>query len=208
MPRNKIHTAKRAKVAPGGLDKVIRIYLAGPDVFLRDAVAIGGQKKALCKKYGFEGVYPFDAEADMAELPKMEAGIQIGLMNEKLISDCHAVIANLTPFRGPSADVGTAYEMGFARAAGLIVFGYTNKSAGFKTRTLRWLGQSARKEAGNRFRDSNDMAVEDWGMVDNLMLHACILSSGGSLIVHNAPQAKMFTDLTAFETCLQKLRNP
>ena len=30
---------------------------------------------------------------------------------------CDAMIVNLTPFRGPSADVGSAYEMGFMRGA-------------------------------------------------------------------------------------------
>jgi nucleoside 2-deoxyribosyltransferase len=35
-----------------------RIYLAGPDVFLPDAIEAGKRKKVLCQKYGFEGVYP------------------------------------------------------------------------------------------------------------------------------------------------------
>ena len=39
---------------------------------------------------------------------------------------CDAMIVNLTPFRGPSADVGSAYEMGFMRELGRTIFAYTN----------------------------------------------------------------------------------
>jgi Nucleoside 2-deoxyribosyltransferase len=35
---------------------------------------------------------------------------------ERVMRGCDAMIVNLTPFRGPSADVGSAYEMGFMRA--------------------------------------------------------------------------------------------
>jgi nucleoside 2-deoxyribosyltransferase len=37
----------------------IRIYLAGPEVFLKNAKEVGEQKKALCRKYGFEGMFPW-----------------------------------------------------------------------------------------------------------------------------------------------------
>ena len=33
----------------------MKIYLAGPEVFLPDAVQIGQAKKRLCAAYGFEG---------------------------------------------------------------------------------------------------------------------------------------------------------
>ena len=38
---------------------------------------------------------------------------------------CDALVANLTPFRGVSADAGTAFEVGFMRALGRPVLGYT-----------------------------------------------------------------------------------
>ena len=37
-----------------------RIYLAGPEVFLPDPLAMGAKKVALCAKHGFEGVFPLD----------------------------------------------------------------------------------------------------------------------------------------------------
>ena len=39
---------------------------------------------------------------------------------------CDVLIADMTPFRGPSMDVGTAFEMGFAKACRMPVFGYSN----------------------------------------------------------------------------------
>ena len=100
-----------------------RVYLAGPEVFLSNAKEVGKCKKALCRKYGFEGVFPLDVEADLGGKSPKEIGLCISGVNEALIKNCDIVIANLTPFRGPSADVGTAYEIGFAHALGKKVFG-------------------------------------------------------------------------------------
>ena len=33
----------------------IMIYLAGPDVFLPNAIEVGKKKKAICEEFGFEG---------------------------------------------------------------------------------------------------------------------------------------------------------
>ena len=103
-----------------------RVYLAGPDVFLPNALAFAAAKRELCAKHGFIGVSPFDNEIKPSLLPKHEAALRISVANEDMIRTCGLMIANMTPFRGPSADVGTAYEMGFARALGLPVFAYTN----------------------------------------------------------------------------------
>lgn len=39
-----------------------KIYLAGPEVFHPDAAARGRQKQALCREYGFEGLFPLANE--------------------------------------------------------------------------------------------------------------------------------------------------
>jgi nucleoside 2-deoxyribosyltransferase len=177
--------------------------LAGPEVFLPDASRILNQKKEMCAKNGFEGVCPFDVEADISRLPKSKAGIQIGQNNENLIRSCDIVIANLTPFRGPSADVGTAYECGFARALGLLVFGYTHTTSQFFARTVAWLKESVRKGKDEQYRDAAGMAIEDFDLSDNLMIPAGIAGSGGKVIVARAPKSKWFTELSGFELCLK-----
>ena len=95
-------------------------YLAGPDVFLPEARQWAERKKAICARHGLIGVSPLDPlpdqPSDWAALPEWQ---RIALRNETQIRGCDAMIANLTPFRGPSADVGTVYEVGFVRALGL-----------------------------------------------------------------------------------------
>ena len=40
-----------------------------------------------------------------------------------------AIIANLTPFRGPGADPGTVYELGYMAGRGKLCLGYCNDPA-------------------------------------------------------------------------------
>ena len=95
--------------------------------------------------------------------------------NMSLIQSCDAIIANMTPFRGPSMDVGTAYEMGAGAALGKVVVGYTSDGRSYveKVKEAYMVG---RGEDG-LLRDEKDMAVEEFGvrsdaLVDNLMI-AC-----------------------------------
>ena len=104
-----------------------RIYLAGPEVFLANACEIGARKRAICERHGLIGVFPVDEEdACDPTLPLAEQGFAISRAMERVMRGCNAMIVNLTPFRGPSADVGSAYEMGFMRALGRPIFAYTN----------------------------------------------------------------------------------
>ncbi|KAH2843018.1 hypothetical protein KXW36_000355, partial [Aspergillus fumigatus] len=45
---------------------IMKIYLAGPDVFLPDALDIGKQKVAICERYGVRGLYPLDTAIDLS----------------------------------------------------------------------------------------------------------------------------------------------
>jgi nucleoside 2-deoxyribosyltransferase len=183
-----------------------RIYLAGPEVFLRNATQIGELKKELCKKYGFKGVFPIDTQLDARGLDQREIGLLISSTNEKLIRRCEILVANITPFRGPSADVGTVYEMGFARGIGLLVFAYTNIKAPFTDRTVSTLDSSKNRDKEGKLRDNNDMSIEEFGMVDNLMIQGCVNGSGGKLIIEEAPKDERFTYLIGFEQCLRYAR--
>lgn len=184
----------------------MRIYCAGPEVFLPDPIAAADRKKKLCARYGFEGVVPVDAEIDLAGLSPVQAAMRIGQYDEEMIRGCFAIIANITPFRGPSADVGTAYEMGFGRALGLIVLAYSNVSQSFTERTMRSLKVPAVRAADNRLRDADGMLIEEWGIADNLMLESGIAASGGCLILEDVPPEVRYTDLRGFERCLARLR--
>jgi nucleoside 2-deoxyribosyltransferase len=180
-----------------------RVYLAGPEVFLPNAKEIGKDKKALCKKYDFEGVFPLDNEVDAKDKTPREIGFCISALNEELIKSCDFVIANITPFRGPSADVGTAYEMGFAHALGKVVFAYTNVSELFTARTVKAVNSQVNRDKDRKLRDANGMLIEELDLTDNLMLDGCIHSSNKRLVIEQAPVDQFFTYLGGFEKCLK-----
>lgn len=180
-----------------------RIYLAGPEVFLLNAKEVGEEKKALCKKYGFEGVFPIDVEVKAEGRSPREFGLCISSVNEDLIKGCEVVIANLTPFRGPSADVGTVYELGYAHALGKLVLAYTNVSEDFTERTVKALGGRVVRGGDGLLRDELGMFVEENGLVDNLMVDGCIAANSGVLVVEEAPAGELFSWLGGFEKCLR-----
>jgi nucleoside 2-deoxyribosyltransferase len=78
----------------------VKIYLAGPDVFLPDAVETGRRKVEVCTRHGLTGLYPLDNTVDLAA---RDASLQIFRGNEAMMVEADAIIANLTPFRGPGA---------------------------------------------------------------------------------------------------------
>lgn len=177
------------------------VYLAGPDVFLPEPEAWFTRKKAICLAYRLHGVSPLDAlliePADWADLPEWR---RIALRNEAHIRGCDAIIANLTPFRGPSADAGTVYEIGFARALGLKVFGYAATRTPFLPRTLEALDGRAQALPDGVWRDPEGLLIEQFGLFDNLMIEGGIIGSGGVLITDTAER---WSDLSVFERCVQ-----
>ncbi len=181
----------------------IRVYLAGPEVFLCEAKEVGERKKALCRKYGFEGVLPLDNEVDAKGKGPREIGWCISDVNEGLIKSCDIVIANITPFRGPSADVGTAFEMGFAHALGKKVFAYTNVALPFTERAVKALDGKVNRCSDGKLRDAQGMFIEEVGLTDNLMIDGCVNANTKLLVVEDAPKDQLFTYLGGFEKCLQ-----
>jgi nucleoside 2-deoxyribosyltransferase len=175
-----------------------RIYLAGPEVFLPDAVAVGAQKRALCAEHGFEGAFPLDAGLDLSGLAKPEQAQRIAAACEGMMRSCDALIANLTPFRGVSMDAGTAYEVGFMRALGRPVLGYTNVAADYRTRAEIY--RSAPPPLPEF--DNPEAEIEDFDGAENLMIEVAIVASGGSVVRTAVPTGQEMRDLTGFRACL------
>ncbi|KAA2212292.1 nucleoside 2-deoxyribosyltransferase [Teichococcus oryzae] len=182
----------------------MRIYLAGPDVFLPDAARASAAKKAICARHGTVGVFPTDPIEDAAADAAPERFLEIYLRNEAHIRACDAMIANLTPFRGPSADAGTVYEVGFMRGLGRPVAGYTNDARDFAARTRAFLGSAARQGAGG-WTDAEGLSLEDFGRHDNLMIDGGILAADGLLVARTVPPGARWTDLEGFEACVAAL---
>jgi nucleoside 2-deoxyribosyltransferase len=179
-----------------------KVYLAGPEVFLPDAIEIGRRKKELCGRYGFEGLFPFDNEIE----PKAAgegADKVIYQANERMIRRADLGICNLTPFRGANADVGTVFELGMLVGLGKRVFGYTNVTDDFLAR-CQSRDRVSLDPVRRAWRDSNGMTIENFGNADNLMIDNALIVHGGHQIVrHAAPPDRIFQDLTGFEISLR-----
>ncbi len=162
------------------------VYLAGPDVFRQDAVAYSSKLKDICMRHNLIGRFPLDNEILTSGKSLHQIGYLISAENEKLIRQCDGVLANLTPFRGPSADVGTVYEIGFARGLGKTIVGYTNDGSSVESRTIKWLsrlGESIRVRKDDSFEDVQGMTLESFSLIDNLMIPGGICASGGTIVV-------------------------
>jgi nucleoside 2-deoxyribosyltransferase len=180
-----------------------RVYLAGPEVFLANPSAIGDRKRAICTRYGLCGIFPGDAEPprDPAATPQ-GCALAISQAMEAAMRSCDAMIVNLTPFRGVSADVGSVYEMGFMRGLGRPVFGYTHDACCYRDRVAAGCGHKLRRRITGQHEDADGMAVEDFDLPDNLMIAGGLLGSGGCLVSAAVPYPERFTALTAFEQCV------
>ncbi|MGF1612183.1 MAG: nucleoside 2-deoxyribosyltransferase, partial [Kiloniellales bacterium] len=152
-------------------------YLAGPEVFLENAKAIGEAKCRICDEYGLKGVFPLDKALDLAGLSPEEAGLAIYRANRELMDGCDLVIANMTPFRGPSMDVGTAFEMGYMRGLGRPVFGYSNVAGDYLARVEAFYQGGLSSTSGHTL-DPNGMTVEPFRLADNLMLEGAVRDFG------------------------------
>lgn len=102
-----------------------KVYLAGPEVFLPNAREMLDRKAALAREAGLIPLSPGDLEIPHTN-SKRERAAAINAVDEKMMIEADAIIANLTPFRGIAADTGTAFELGFMCASGKPVFAYTN----------------------------------------------------------------------------------
>ena len=182
-----------------------RIYLAGPEVFLPNAREIGTQKRAICERHGLIGVFPTDEEPS-GDIPASasDRGLAISRAMEQALRGCDAMIVNLTPFRGPSADVGSAYEMGFMRALRRPIFAYSNDARPYLDRVAAFCGGGLRARHPGGYEDPDGMAIEPFELCDNLMLAGGVVSAGGCIVIEAAPAARRYTSLVAFERCVER----
>lgn len=178
-----------------------KIYLAGPEVFLADAVGIGGKKKEICATHGFEGVFPLDNSFDdQAFSDDIEKAHGIYRANVALMLGCDLVIANCTPFRGASMDIGTGFEMGFMAAQGRGVFGYSNVLALYADRAR---GRRSVFTEHGLDGDLPSTEVEDFGLPENLMITGAIAGCCASMVLTEVAEDALLTDLEGFERCVE-----
>jgi nucleoside 2-deoxyribosyltransferase len=176
----------------------LKVYLAGPEVFLPDAVEVGRRKVDICLTYGLGGLFPLDLNEPAHPMTAPEI-FQACLV---AMRQADSVIANLTPFRGIGADPGTAFELGYMVAIGRPVFGYTNEPRTLFDRTVEHAGPV--QHAGHQPFAADGLAVEDFGHFDNLMLAEALLADGPGVFAPEAPLPDPARDLTVFARCVAR----
>lgn len=158
------------------------IYLAGPEVFLPNALEILSDYKNLCESFGYRALTPFDGK--VTDKTKLAKANQIFQENISLIQSCDIVIANCNPFRGACVDDGTSFEIGYGYAKGKRVFGYLNDNR-ILPEIVKSKIPTKQHSSGYAVDEDGYLLNEDFGNSINLMLEFSILSSGGSLVLGN-----------------------
>lgn len=179
-----------------------KIYIAGPDVFFKDSLQIGEDKKKLCEKYGFVGIYPLDLLpvdlfSGIYSTKKQAQIIKNACVNG--IKDCDILIANMTPFRGVSMDIGTANEIGVAHILNKDIYGYSLDSRSYLQKLKDSDNFSHSDELGFVNYDNDHSTIENFDKIDN-----CMVTESCLKIFLSVDQDE--TNLSLFEKTLIELK--
>ena len=171
-------------------------YLAGPDVFLPDAPAQARRKAAICARHGITPRPPLNEDvATLAAMPEAEAWRVIFAKDLAMMEASDLVIANLTPFRGASADAGTLVELGWFLGRGRPAFGYSNSAIPFEARGAAQLAALPDPMPG--------LSVKGFGLADNLMIPGALEAAGGpGMVLPEDGRDRPFDSLEVFERCV------
>lgn len=172
----------------------ITAYLAGPDVFLPAAREHTRCKIEVCARHGVVGRAPLDEDAGSLDAGSVETTWgRIFHQNLAMMEASDVIIANLTPFRGASADAGTLVELGWFLGRGRPAFGYSNTVLPFAARSRRQIEAVADPLPG--------LAIEEFGLPDNLMVAGALLASH-PLVLPRDGRERAFDALDVFERCV------
>ena len=166
-------------------------YLAGPDVFLPNAVAHAATKVEICRRLGLRGLPPLNEDAETAAT-ELEVWQAIYEKDVAMMEKSDIIIANLTPFAGASADAGTLIEVGWFLGKGKPIFGYSNTPENFESRMRRQLGA-----------EHADLGIEGFHLPDNLMIVGAVQSGGYPVFLPTDGKARGLDALDVFETCVE-----
>ena len=158
-----------------------KIYLAGFDVFYKDAKERFEKMRKLCKLAGYEALIPLDN--DITE--GLGISNRIYKANIAMIEQADGIIANLNAFRGKEPDSGTVFEVGYGVAKNKKIVGYTSIED-WKTHII---GDQKSQVLTRGLFDSmfnqqpvDEFNVEDFGLPLNLMLAESIKLINGDFI--------------------------
>lgn len=191
--------------------KTPRVYLAGPMVFYPDPAAAFDTMKKICARHGLEGVAPVDNQIGLEGIPPGKAlTLKIVQADFELMDGLDGGLFCLDPFRrSPEMDPGTAVEIGYMKAQGKPLAGWTTDARPYPDKVRNYfsavfdaeLTATAANDVGGtsgKSRDPDGMLVHSDDMVQNGMTEGGIELSGGTVCCD--PDWK-----TAFENAVRVL---
>jgi nucleoside 2-deoxyribosyltransferase len=170
-------------------------YLAGPDVFLPNAPEHAARKAAICAAHGITALPPLNEDvATLAEMTEEQAWRTIFAKDLAMMERAELVIANLTPFRGASADAGTLVELGWFLGRGRPIFAYSNSATPFAARSEALLARLPDPMPG--------LSVGGFGLPDNLMIPGAVETGGHPILLPEGGADLPFDSLEVFARCV------
>jgi nucleoside 2-deoxyribosyltransferase len=167
-----------------------RVYLAGPAVFAPDPQAVFNRMKAICESCGVAGIAPLDGQIGLEGLPPGRGLLErIVLADIGLMNGADAGVFCLDAFRrGTEMDAGTAFEVGYMKALGKPLAGWTRDARTYPQKVAALFGGRLTATApgavggtSGASRDPDGILVHSEGCVQNAMVHVGIELTGGTV---------------------------
>ncbi len=155
-----------------------RVYLSGPDIFHPKAKDIDTNKKAICDRYGLEAVSQLDIGDGRVFSGDAANTLEIFTQTRALIESCDLLVANISPFRGPSLEAGTALEIGIMLGLAKPVIGYSLNSDTYAERLMRLhdIFELPLNESGDVLEAPDGLLVEDFGLAEGGLISGAVQS--------------------------------
>lgn len=163
-------------------------------VFDPDPWPVFERMKMLCGAFGLVGVAPLDNQVGLGHLPPGKQLLEaIVCADIELMDRLEAGVFCLDGFRrGPEMDAGTAFEIGYMKALGKPIAGWTRDARSYPIKVTEFLRSVFGEElaavtsgatggTSGLLRDRDGILVHSEGCVQNAMVHVGIELAGGAI---------------------------
>lgn len=185
------------------MPRIDSVYLTGPHRFHPDAPRLRAAQDALCAAAGVAPLRSAAADPDLSGTENGELRARtIYTETAARLRAADAVVADLSPWRGPGPEAGAAFEAGFAAALGKPVCAYANledeDEAELLERVRAHVGGAP--DAHGAWRDPDGLLIEDLGLPETAMLWA---EARRFYVIVTADPLE---ELAGLELCLEALK--
>jgi nucleoside 2-deoxyribosyltransferase len=182
------------KQAAGIKSRNPRVYIAGPMVFYPDAGQLFQDMKRVLRDCDLEGCAPLDNQLGLETAkPGRALARAIYDADQDLMHHVEGAIFNLDPFRrGTEMDPGTAFEVGYCKALGLPIVGWTIDERPYPVKVRDFMKEAFQLDLSETLpnasgatsgvlRDADGVLVHSEGLYQNLMIEMAIEAAGGKV---------------------------